>query len=259
MTLVKHKNVFESLREAQMRLQRSIVKYDDKFYYVLKVAEKEACDIYRVYMEEVGHGRRAELDYTGFPRIISDPFAGSYSDIHDATNLDLFLESLDKSDKRVIRKTINSPKFDFMPFPLGCININGSVAYSERIPTRNVNQGLLFSAISTFFVSYNHNKHKQKVVLDTWSAEFNEMLQGNYPSYHEVLMNLRDPDITNEAAAFDRMWSVLRGPLDMLFLCYQEGAIGLINKDNSVRLSDDFTYLKESIEELGIEVKEKKQ
>lgn len=245
----KFKNVYEDLQEAQKRLQRSIVKYKDDFYYVLKVLDHED-GTYRVYMDELGHGDVGRGRLAGFPRVISNPF--DFADEHyEKTEMDKYLKRNPNSG--FVRKAINSRHFGkFAPFPLGCINgDSGEVFYAERSPMRNSAQGLLSNAPVIDKVTMYDEFYESS--YSVYSDQFLMMLKGEYPSYQEVVEKLRDPEVINKGAAFSREWSVLRGPIGMLMLCNKGCAVGVIGVNNdTVTLDPEKEYLKESIEELGL-------
>jgi hypothetical protein len=80
---------------------------------------------------------------------------------------------------------------------------------------------------------------------------------GNYPSFEDVVEKLRDPKILNIGVAFHREFSVQRGPLNMLFLCYRHEGIGILTTFNhpsrpNVTLPKGFEFLRETLEELDI-------
>jgi hypothetical protein len=211
-------------------------------------------------MEEMGHGA------IGSDRMGSMPTHHDYGPTGIGEKLDQLVESIGPK-YGLIRKYADSMHFNkFRPFPLGNVNTGGGVVFTERTPTRNMHQGMLPDAVmATNVVSTPARSPSKKRGLlmkqslpinntrvDVWGSDFYNMLIGEYPSYSEVVENLRDPDILNEGCAFHRNYSVLRGPLGMLFLCYQHHGVGMIEKNDHLVLASSHEYLKEEITELKI-------
>jgi hypothetical protein len=76
---------------------------------------------------------------------------------------------------------------------------------------------------------------------------------GLYPTIEEILEAFKDPSVINTGVAFHKEFSVFRGPLDMLILCYRDEGIGLLDNGDlsSVTIGKSYAYLKEVIQELG--------
>lgn len=259
--MVAYKNFYETIQEARMRLKGTIVRYKDDFYYVLDIGDHKDDGKFRIYMDKLGAGRVGRDRYTGFP---SDHDYGGNTLFKQ---YDAFIEK--HSDTEVTRKFADSRHFEkFRPFPLGNVNQNGSVVYAERSPTRNMHQGLLADAVLGTRVEsvpsrYDPNQRKLGMMvsgsaaplgnahIDTLGEEFYDMLKGNYPSFTEVVDNLRDPHVLNNGCAFHREYSVMRGPLDTLILCYKHSGVGFINADNTLVLGSTHEFLREELQELG--------
>jgi hypothetical protein len=90
--------------------------------------------------------------------------------------------------------------------------------------------------------------------FDTWSEEFKDCIEGNYPSVDLCLSKLRDPKIANEAVAFHRYFAFVRGPCDMIFLSYKGEIIGVLPRQDlsAARLSREARHTLEAVEELKI-------
>ncbi len=230
----EYPNFYETPNEASMRLLNTIVMYDDEPYYVIGISNHKPDGIYRMYLDFLGNpqgcvSRRASLQEAGWP--FSDytghPSLGAMAD-----------EWLEKNkDKGVIRKMMNSPSFNkFRPFPLGMCNQGGQVSFIERQPTRHTQQGLTSGMLSTSFLHFSDpNKRPMLRNIDMFSYSFYETIKGKYPDANECLKNLLDPDITNTGAAFHRLFALVRGPMDLLFLAYKGDLIGYLpNGDFSV-------------------------
>jgi hypothetical protein len=252
-------NFYENIAEAKLRLDNTIVMYDGKPYYVYWIAAHTDGKI-RAYLDNYEGGQFIRHRISDFPR------SNNYhpSD-YDAVLADWYKNN---KDKGLIRKELGSPHFNkFRPFPLGNVNIRGSVVYTERTPTRNTNQGLRERSVYALNVlpvpnptsgdksnrkglgfSYNNETN-----IDIFSPEFCDTMCGNYPSVEEILAAFKDPSVINTGVAFHREFSIFRGPLDMLILCYRDEGIGLLmNGDlSSVVVGHKYGYLKETIEDLG--------
>lgn len=256
--MVKHANFYQTLSEARMRLRDTIVMYKNEPYWVMEVIEDPNDNKFRVYMDPLGKkyvGREAYPDW---------PVSMAYSNSAYKDAVDSFIANTPEC--KIIRKFANSKHFNnFRPFPLGNMNVSGEVVYCERTPTRNMQQGMLPDAVTGTRVTVASSRTKNPLnskytqgrlgdfAVECLTPEFYDMLMGSYPSYKEVVENLLNPEVLNVGCAFHREWSVMRGPVDMLCLCYQHQGIGLIDPDtNNVRLGKEFSYLAESLEELNI-------
>jgi len=239
-------NHFETLKEARLRLSNTVVLYDGKPYRVLAIDDHKSDGIFRMYLDDLLHPEGCALRRVPMPL---DPYEGSVGEA-----MDKFLD--EKGDIGVIRKMMNSPLFQkFRPFPLGMVNTGGSVVYSERQPTRSTFQGLTQQMINTSAVTIIPRPLSR--VRDTVSLDGKALAQtiiGNYPSPEECLKALTDPRVGNEGAAFHRMFAILRGPLDMLFVAYKGDVIGLLpNHDLScITIGAQYRHCKEAVTELGI-------
>lgn len=257
--MAKHKNFFETINEAKMRLNNTIVQYRNDFYKINSVGTGVSGDgKFRVYMEQLGFGKEASIRLRkyGFPSSMD------YSSPNRWEAYDKFLEKY--PDIGFTRKYASSKYFHkFRPFPLGNVNQDGSVIYCERSPTRNMNQGLLAEAILSTIVTPSSGGSTDSsgvslmeglggAYINSMSPEFYAMLKGIYPSFDEVIGNLLDPEISNEGCAFHREFSVMRGPLGLLFLCHRHTGVGLIDSDKNLTLGRPFEYLLEQLEELNV-------
>src|SRR3546814_18111544 len=113
--MVKYTNFYETVKEADMRLRHTLVMYDGEPYYVLLISDHKKDGVFRIYMDKAGneHGFAFQREQV--------PYEASSSWNVTATVMDDWLEK--NPDKGVIRKMMNSPKFNqFKPFPLGMIN-----------------------------------------------------------------------------------------------------------------------------------------
>lgn len=254
---MEYKNFYENIEECHRRLASTIVLYDGVPHFVIGFADHKPDGIFRVYLVRIDHkgtvrGRMGlpGRDY-GIPLAnyaLGNPEAGK--------EMDSYMEKY--PDAGIIRKHVNSPLFNkFRPFPLGYVNTGGMAIYTERTPLRpKTEQGLIPQMVHETVVSVlQQNTSLPRGVKRTgiYSEEFHDCIVGNYPSIDEVLANLNDPEVTNDGAAFDRDFAVVRGPAGTLFVAHKRDIVGFLpNGDCSkIRLQKSFEYLSELIWEKG--------
>jgi hypothetical protein len=253
-------NFYENLAEAKLRLEQTIVLYDGVPHYVYWISEAPDGRL-KAYLDDYKGGPMVRQRVSKFPR---------YQDYHPSSYHEVIAEWYkNNKGKGIVRKELGSPHFNkFRPFPLGNVNTKGSVIYTERTPTRNTNQGLRERSVFALNVcpvpnptssgkkrsllggAYTFNNETS---VDVWSEDFYNAMCGIYPSPQEILEAFKDPAVINTGVAFHREFSIFRGPLDMLILCYRDEGIGLLpNGDLSqVLVGQKYTFLKETLEELG--------
>jgi len=247
-------NFYENLAEARLRLLNTVVTYDGHPCYVHWIAEHQGDGRFRIYIEKLGtvgcgFGRD---NYPDFPDR-NNCYENNYASMLD--------EWLDRNpDAAIVRKLMSSAKFNkFRPFPLGNVNYNGEVYHIERRPTRQTIQGIRSESIITEKVTASPNvdagssiARLVRVHIDLYGLEFVDCVLGNYPTYQEVIENLRSSECANSGAAFHRDFSVVRGPIKTLFLCYKAEGVGYIGAGDGLLLDSSYDYLKEQVEELGV-------
>jgi len=243
---VKNKNLYDSLEEAYRRLHNTVVTYDGEPCSVIAVTNHKKDQIFRLYLWPVRYPVSSPL----FPRALANyiPMAaemGAY--------LDKFME--EHKDSPLMRKHANSPAFNlFRPFSLGMLNDgDGNVHYLERSPERRVQQGLIPAMVNYCQLSLDvGNVNLRGRWPGRLSGEpFCDCVQANHPSAEECLENLLDPANTNTAAAFNRYFAFVRGPLDTFFLAHKNEMVGFVpaNRRPTVELGKRFRHLKEAVEE----------
>lgn len=251
-------NFYENLAEAKIRLEQTFVMYDGKPYFAQVLGDYSDGKI-RIYLDDYEGGLFIRNRDSSFPH---------YSNYHPNDYPAVVEEWYKQNPKSgLIRKELGSPLFNkFRPFPLGNVNYGGSVIYTERTPTRNTNQGLRERSVYALNVlpvpnptsgsgtkrSGSHN-YNNETSMDIRCTEFYNTMCGLYPSIQEILEAFKDPSVINTGVAFHREFSVFRGPLDMLILCYRDEGIGLLTNGDlsSVTIGKKYAYLKETIQELG--------
>jgi hypothetical protein len=246
--MANHPNTFETVKEAMMRLRRTVVVYDGEPYIVLQITNHKPNGIFRIYLEPTGrdpNNRRARPEPEQFPPEHSGigPYMDQWMTEHP--------------DSGVIRKEMNSPLFNkFRPYPLGMCNIKGSgTYYIERQPNRKTEQGLISSMLYETPISTSPARvNRHGGTIDVYGTAFRDCVMGKYPTAAECLSNLLDPDVTNDAAAFSREFALVRGPIDILFVAYKHDIIGMLptNDFSCIRLGREFHHTKEVVEALGV-------
>ena len=243
--MVAHVNFYESIDEARMRLYRTIVMYDAEPFYVIAISNHNADGIFRIYMRPLNKTESA-FDY------VIDSYGHNHTQI--GKHLDKYLA--DNTSSIIVRKQMNSPHFNkFRPFPLGMCNDDGRVFYNERQPTRKTEQGLTSSMVVSEPVSLTKSPvNRFRGETNIFTEGFRECILGAYPTAVECLENLKDPTISNEAAAFNRCFAFVRGPIDMMFLAYKNNVVGVLPTSDfsSVRLGRDFAHVKEAVQSLNL-------
>lgn len=245
----EYPNFYENLKEANMRLRGTVVLYDGIPHYIYIITGHKPDGIFRVYMEPIGDNMTIHK--------LNRPPADAYSYDHPSCGptLDEWLKG--NPNSKVIRKHMNSPKFNrFRPFPLGMCNYKGSVYYIERSPTRKAEQGLtpnMMLETRLMLIGGDSPMNVSRGGIGSICEPVRATIVGEYPSIGECIANLNDPDISNDGVAFDRNFALLRGPVRTLFLCYKENVVGFLpnNDTSTVRLSASFAHLKEAVDDLG--------
>lgn len=243
----EHPNFYENVKEAMMRLRRTVVLYDGQPYVVLCITNHKPDGIFRIYLDPIGRDPTAKHmrpEPEQFPH--EHPGLGPY--------LDTWMT--EHPDNGIIRKQMNSPLFNkFRPYPLGMCNIKGSGCYYiERQPNRKTEQGLISSMLFETLISVAPQQQRRAGTVDVYGQAFRACIVGEHPSAMECIANLTDPEILNDAAAFNREFALVRGPIEMLFLAYKHDIIGVLPKNNLeyVRLGREFHHTKEVVAELGV-------
>lgn len=241
-------NFFETKKEADMRLRGTIVLYDGQPYYVLAVGDHFPDGVFRLYLDPISSTGMAIQNYHNLPN--ADHSTASMGALFD----DFMTHN---PSAPIIRKKMNSPKFNkFRPFPLGMCNMDSTVYYIERQPTRKSEQGLTQNMLHVLPItlSPHGNKPMPGPYFSTHSDDFRACILGDYPTPYACIAALKNPKVSNDAAAFHREFAFVRGPLDSLYLAYKGAVIGLLpNSDLAeVRLGKEFAYTREVVEGLNL-------
>lgn len=269
--MASFENFYENHEEAVRRIRGTIVTYDGEPFHVIAITNHKPDGIFRVYLQPLG------LDPTKPQKIpnMHHDYPATHSSL--GPMLDTWMANPSNEGHQILRKTMNSPKFDkFRPFALGMCNYTYAYGketsarcyWLERQPIRpKVEQGLIKSAVVEKVVTLGDDYQKTRRgsglmgnpggggMVDIHSAAFRDCVMGNYPKAQACLDVLIDVEgYINEAVAFDRNFALVRGPLGMIFLAYKADIIGVLPKlDFSLlRLGHGFGYAKEAVEGLKL-------
>lgn len=240
---VQHTNFYETLKEAQMRLQNTIVLYDNEPYFVICIDNHNSDGIFRIYMEPLGH-----LDGLSYGNC---PYGGS----HPGPAMDEFLQA--NKNTRIVRKHLNSPLFaKFRPFPLGMCDTNGVTYYCERAPVRATYQGLNRDMVNSALVTLDAVSRKTRYggSPEIWSKDFYNTIKGLYMSPQEALGHLTSGKVKNVSLSFHRLFCFIRGPVNTTFLSYKGEIVGVLPNNDLTQLNliKKYFYTQEVITELGV-------
>jgi hypothetical protein len=247
----EHPNFYENLEEAQARLSRTIVLYDNIPCHILAITNHMKDGIFRTWLDPIG----VEIN-EGLKQ-----FRMTAVHYHEQHGVGEMLDNLLKQfpDCGIMRKHMNSPAFKrFRPFPLGMCNHGTQVYYVERQPIRPaMHQGLTKGGCYETLItagSRQDNPRRAVEALDIYSASFKDCILGDHYAPRQALAALLDPRVANDALAFHREFALVRGPIGLLFLAYRSDIIGSLPKNNFdfVQLGRDFSYCKEVVAELGL-------
>lgn len=247
---VTHKNFYETLKEALMRLKDTVVLYDGLPYIVGAITDHKPDGIYRVYLLPID-GDKGQAYPDGLYDLMQN-YPQDYPTL--GTELDKWMTN--NPNVEVLRKHINSPLFNrFRPFPLGMCNVGKNCYYVERQPNRKSEQGLIASMMYQTLVSTANDLMKRtSASVNITSKPFRDCILGEYPTAMDVLINLQDPEVENNAVGFHRQFALVRGPMDMLFLAYKTDVVGMLTQGDfsQIKIGREFIHTKEVIEGLGL-------
>lgn len=251
--MVAYTNFYETIQEARMRLDETIVLYDDEPYHMLCIADHKPDGVFRAYLDPV-------VD-NGTPYHLLHRVPYDWMDepgMSKGEKMDQWLESSDGKSSPVLRKMLNSPKFNkFRPFALGMMNSKGRALYVERSPTRHTQQGLTGAGLTAqafdlVEVPGGREKQKGSVSIGMRTPGLYSTIKGAYPDIDLTLTKLTDDSVSNTSTAFHREFALVRGPMNILFLSYKGEIVGYLpfSNTNEVKVGTNFNYVKEAVDEL---------
>jgi hypothetical protein len=240
-------NFYENIKEANLRLNQTVVLYDNEPHFIMCITDHMPDGIFRVYMEPLKSNMWMRENHVPY-------------EWHDEPNMnrgqkmDQYLSA--NKNCPIVRKHMNSPLFKkFRPFDLGMCHLHdGSLLYLERRPTRSTLQGLSGNAISKHPLSLTPTK-RGSAYCDLFSDEVADCIKGvGKVTAKEAVEALNDPSVLNDGLAIDRNFAVVRGPVGFLFLAHKTDIVGLVSKtpdSPKVTVSNSFAHLKEAIQDLS--------
>jgi uncharacterized protein with GYD domain len=262
--MAKYVNFYETVKEANMRLQHTVILYDGDPYYVLCVTDHKADGIFRIYMDKLGHHPQglAMARISGIPYEMPESATttnGSDYIYHKKKGeaMDKWLD--DNPDAGIIRKMMNSPAFNkFRPFDVGMMNTGRGCIYAQRAPVRHTQQGLTSAMLlcRPVDLSEDETPMKSSRSVEITSSYFLDCIKGVYPSADQCIKELKDKKTAVRAAAFHRNFAIVKGPVSSMFLTYKEDVIGIIAGPDAssaqVLLGAEHKHCKEVVEALNV-------
>lgn len=243
----EHPNFYENIEEARMRIRATIVMYDNEPYHVLDICNHMVDGIFRVYLSPVGKKTSSGPQTDNFAP--AAPGLGTYLDGWIAAH----------PDAGYLRKRMDSKNFNkFRPFPLGMCNFQSGTYYLERQPVRHREQGLTRAMVFETYVSASWSPKKASrqpgTSVDLYTPAFVSCIKADHPTAKDCLVNLLDPTVENEAAAFNRDFALVRGPIDMILLAYKGDVVGMLPKNDFsvVRLGRRHLHTREAVSDLKL-------
>jgi hypothetical protein len=251
-------NFYETIQEARMRLQGTVVLYDSHPYMVYHISDHHSDGIFRIYLMPLVEDEEKDYNYPNVEKV-------RYSQGEHAVGpfIDKWLE--DHPRCALLRKMMNSPLFNkFRPFPIGMVNVGAKTYYVERQPLRKSEQGLTAQSIEATQIAIREvvpNRESKSIksarrsdAIDIYSDEFGKAILGRYPSAQECLTNLVKSDILNNAVGFHRNFAFVRGPVDTIFLAYKTEIVGVVPFHNFelLKIGAKHRFYYEAIEDLNL-------
>jgi len=241
---VQYPNFFETIKEARMRLESTIVAYEGVPYHCITVGDDDG-QFFDLYLDPIERGKSMAV------ATFSDIPIHWFDEPGEPSKSEKMREWLEKRpESGVFTKKANDPGFNkFRPFSLGMVNTNGLCLYTERAPTRNMQQGLTQQMIRQWAFDPERSPH-----INYLSPEFKDMVIGDYPTPQECLDAVMDERCANVHAAFNRNFAFAEGDAGFLFLAYKRDIVGLLPHGDMSKLvlSTEYSYTKEVIDELEL-------
>lgn len=249
-------NFYENYDEAYKRLHNTIVCYDGHPHQVFWISEHAEDGFLRAYLYPVEEGGKSDFsaklpDVAGAiyqnPGEINKKVAGKF--------IDKWMDE-NKNKNILIRKKLNSPLFNkFRPFPLGMVNQKDFAYYVERQPLRKTEQGLLRSSLQETKCQLITILSPLGIInTNLYSESFVDCVKGVYPTFYDARNWLENPECGNTSIGFHRLFALVKGPLDILFLQYKTDIVGYMPQKgaSALKLGKDFKHLKEVVQELDV-------
>jgi hypothetical protein len=205
---------YENVADAQMRLQGTVVLYENHPVFIREVAAvgqgdpKE--DIFRVYIQQLPLDRQRDAE----------------------------------------RKFISSKKFDMAPFPMGFLNYQGNVYYASRVPRRQQRQGLSEGTFSCNPTGVS--LPPLPFGTATGLPEFVDMVEGRYPSFNDAVRQIEHGEAGG--VAFSRSFAIVADSEmpDLAYLYFKKDRVGFLMEER-LKLSKQGKCLSEQLREAGVQ------
>jgi hypothetical protein len=247
---VDYPNFFESQKEAVIRLQGTVVLHDGDPVEIVALADHLKDGNIYAYVRPIGL-TQDEIEARQHPSGINQFNPNSSS------HIGLFMDEWMKKNPsgQISRIPLSSLGFNkFRPYELGMYWDPPFVYYIERQPNRKTEQGLVPSMLVSRKLSLNEEDNRVAHPIDLYGPEMYRCIKGEHPSPNRCLEGLTGSKYANNAAAFHRHFAFIRGPIDTLFLAYKTSCVGVLPHGDlsQIRLSRDFIYTKEVVDELHL-------
>ena len=213
---------YETLEEAEMRLNGTVVLYDGEPVYITRVAkagpDDGKADVFRVYAQPLPYKPNGGLEDGAF------------------------------------RKFISSKKFDLSTFKMGFMNYKGEAIYCSRKPARQYKQGISNNTFVTKPLTgdkpFPYGAKAYRLTDLITDKSFVDMVKGVYPSFEKAREKVSKD---GGSCAFSREYALMAdADLDGLIYLYHKGdKVGFI-LDDKVKLANKMKCLKEALAELGL-------
>lgn len=239
-------NFFESQKEAYIRLNGTVVLLAGEPVEVVALSEHLKDGVVYAYVRPIGLTHEEMVNRP-------NPTLGHNAHLPTVgITLDAWMQTNPSGQLR--RVPLGSPEFNkFRPYELGMYWDPPHVYYVERQPNRKTEQGLISTMLVTKKLALEEDKSITASV-NMYGPEMYRCIKGEHPTPQRCIEALTCNKYANKAAAFHRHFALIRGPVDTLFLSYKTNTIGVLPHGDlsQVRLSRDFSYTREVVEELHL-------
>jgi hypothetical protein len=252
---------YETLDDARMRLQNTIVLYDGEPVYITEIGQMKAGDpkedIYRVYAAPLPYeGEKGGLHFNKARVELAAAHWDAFIErqvgrpVHPKPAPKAPPEPAPEDPKELLRKFISSKKFDMAPFPMGFVNTESGVFYCQRRPRRQQRQGLSHETFLGQPVGRNFEPLAFHEILN--SPEFVDCVKGKYPTYNDSKLAL---EIAKDSVsvAFDRHFALVKDEhiSELLYIYHKKEKVGFV-MEGKVKLANNGQCLRESLKELNV-------
>lgn len=204
---------YENAEEVNFRLKDTVVLYDGKPVYIVRVnmpEDEDRKEIARVFFYD--------------------------------------LPLVNRGANKETRKYLSSKKFDLAPFKMGYMNYNGSAVFVSRSPIRQNRQGLS-QAVTTFTDCKGRRYEDINFNTMCHSQGFVDMVNGVYPNFKDAGELLGDKE-TSSIAVSRTFAFVIDHDLEALLLMHKGVRCGIALKDDkALKIPPKFHFLREEMED----------